>query len=333
MADVPRRVVITTVAARHTRDRLRPLEQAGFELVERMDLDDTDDATRLGDALAGAWATIAGSEHYARGVFELAAGLRAIARWGIGYDAIDLAAADDHGVAVLTAPGANADAVADCALVLMLACVRRFRETDAAVRSGAWRVEALAADLACATVGIVGLGGVGKAVARRLRGFDCRLLAVEPSPDRAFCKQLNIELTTLERMLPQVDVITLHAPLTASTACLIGERELALLHPGAFLVNTSRGGTVDETALLGALKSGHLGGAGLDVFEDEPISSDHPLTQLDNVALSGHAASFTRLAVDRTADAVVSNLLAAGAGRLPSGCVNPGAWAGASGQL
>ena len=326
MSAVPRRVVMCTAIVRDALERLRALENAGFELVERFDLEGAQDATVIVEALRGAWATIAGNELYSRSVLEALDGLSAIARWGIGYDSVDVAAATDHGVAVLTAPGANSDAVADCAIALMLACLRRLVELDGAVRSGQWRPEQLTGDLTGATVGIVGLGAIGRAVARRLRGFDCRMLAVEVAPDPAFCAELGIEVLALEEVLPRADVLTVHAPLTAQTDRLIGERELALLQPRAVLVNTSRGPLVDEDALVRALQDGRLAGAGLDVFEREPLDPDHPLTRIPNVVLSGHAATFTRLAVQRTADAVLANLLAAGAGHLPAGCINPEAW-------
>ena len=134
--------------------------------------------------------------------------------WGVGFECIDLEAATEQGVLVLTTPGANAEHVADFALALMLACLRRLFEVDAAVRSGAWRLPVLGADLAGATVGLVALGQIGRAVARRLRGFDCRALAVEPDPDRYFCRRWAVEICSLEELLPQVDVLSLHAPLT-----------------------------------------------------------------------------------------------------------------------
>ena len=325
MAERPR-VVLVSLGAYHGRARLRTLEAAGFELIERFDLDNVRDESVLVEAFEGAFATVAGSESYTRGVLTRLPDLRAIARSGVGYDAIDVEAATHCGIVVLTTPGANAESVADCALMLMLASRRRLLVVDGATRDGRWRLPESAGDLAGATVGIVGLGAIGRAVARRLAGFGCRLLAVEPYPDEEFCAAHEIELVSLEELLPRADVVTLHAPLLPETHYLIGERELALMKPDAVLVNTSRGGAVDEKALIAALDSGLLSGAGLDVFEHEPLSADHPLTRLPNVVLSAHSASFTRLGVDSTADAVAQNLLEVAAGRLPRGCVNPDAW-------
>jgi D-3-phosphoglycerate dehydrogenase / 2-oxoglutarate reductase len=317
------RIVLISAGTRHTGDRLHPLEAAGFDLVHHYELDNTRNEALLAHALDGAWATIAGSEAYTRLVFESAPSLKAIARFGVGYDGIDVSAATERGVVVLTVPGANADSVADFALTLMLACVRRLRAVDEAVRSGEWRLTELAGDLASATVGIVGLGRIGRAVATRLNGFGCRILAVESEPDLDFCARFDIELAALDEALAEVDVLTLHVPLTAETRHLIGARELALMRPTAIVVNTSRGGVVDEAALIEALEDGRIGGAALDVFEEEPLPVDHPLSRLPNVVLSGHAATFTRLSVRRITDAVVAGLLELHGGGLPSGCVNP----------
>jgi phosphoglycerate dehydrogenase-like enzyme len=317
------RILLISAGTRHSRDRLRPLEAAGFELIGHHELDNTRNEALLADSLDGAWATIAGSEAYTRSVLENAPSLRVIARFGVGYDGIDVPAATEQGVVILTAPGANAESVADFTLTLMLACLRRLAAVDHAVRSGDWRETRLASDLASATVGIVGLGRIGREVAKRLTGFGCRILAVEPEPDVDFCARLGIELAALEETLPEVDVLTLHVPLTVETRQLIGARELAAMRPEAVIVNTCRGGVVDEAALIDALDSGRIAGAGLDVFEEEPLPVDHPLSRLPNVILSGHAATFTRLSVQRIADAIVASLLAFHGGKLPSGCVNP----------
>jgi D-3-phosphoglycerate dehydrogenase / 2-oxoglutarate reductase len=318
-----RQVIVTAAVAQHQMARLRPLTDAGLDVVERFDLDDAGDQAALLAGLEGAWATIAGSEIYSGTLLQQLPDLAAIARWGSGYDRIDVRTATDQGIAVLTAPGANADPVADCAVMLMLACVRQLRAVDASVRSGAWRQPELTGDLTGATVGVVGLGAIGRAVVRRLRGFDCRVLGSDPAADPADCRQAGIELLDLPEVLSQADIVTLHAPRTSATHGLIGARELASMPSGAIIINTSRGELVDEDALVAALERGHLGGAGLDVFVHEPMSPNHRLTLLDNVVLSGHAASFTALAARRTADAVVDALLKLTRGTLAAGCINP----------
>jgi phosphoglycerate dehydrogenase-like enzyme len=322
-----RRVLVTAGVARHEMVRIGGLADAGLRVVERFDLDDIADHSKLVAGLEGAWATIAGSEAYPRDLLDQTGSLRAIARWGSGYDRIDVGAATERGIAVITVPGANADPVADYALLLMLACVRRLRTVEAAVRDGAWRMPDLAGDLTSATVGVVGLGSIGRAVVRRLRGFDCRILGNDPDADLAHFREMGVELSSLPELLSRSDIVTLHAPLTSSTKALIGARELALMRSGAILVNTSRGELVDEDALVSALEGGHLGGAGLDVFTHEPIPASDRLLRFDNVIVSGHIASFTRLAARRTADTVVEGLLGAARGSLPTGCINPEAWA------
>jgi phosphoglycerate dehydrogenase-like enzyme len=320
------RIVVTTEGARHCGNVLALLHADGAELVERYDLGDADDGPALVAGLEGAWGVVAGGEPYPEDVLGRAAGLRALVRFGAGYDRVDLDAATANEVAVCTVPGANADAVADLSVALMLACRRRLIELDAAVREGAWRPPWIAEDLAHATVGIVGLGAIGRAVARRLRGFDCRLLAVEPQPDLDFCRRYEVDLVDLDSLLPQVDLLTLHVPALPSTRHLIGERELALLPSHAVVVNTARGSLIDEAALVRALDEHAVGGAGLDVFEVEPLPTTSPLTGFSNVVLTGHASSFTRLGGDRTARAIVETCRELLAGRVPANCLNPLAW-------
>ena len=317
-------VLLTTPSAEPYRPDLERLP--GVSVRERYDLVGTQDEQLLAAGLEHVWAVIAGSERYSRAVLEAARRLQAVVRWGVGFDAIDVAAATAAGVAVLVTPGANAEAVADMALALILACVRRLPELDAAVRRGCWRPAPIGGDLAGATVGIVGLGAVGRAVVTRARGFGCKVVAVEPHPDDRFCAAHEVELTTLTELLPRVDVLTLHAPLTAATRHLIGAPELAQMRPHAVLVNTSRGALIDQAALLAALRDGTIAAAGLDVFEREPVARDDPLLALRNVILTPHVSSFTGSGMQRTAATVVAQLRELIAGRLPPGCLNPEAW-------
>jgi D-3-phosphoglycerate dehydrogenase len=303
------------------------LEQIeGIRVIPRYDLSHAREEEVLARGLEGAWATIAGGEPYTRGLLSATPELKAILRWGTGSDAIDIAAATDAGVAVVTTPAVNAEAVADMALALMLACIRRLPQLDDAVRTGGWRVEGPSRDLAGATVGVVGLGAIGRAVVRRLRGFGCRVLALEPNPDRAFLAEHAVELSDLPSMLPQLDVLTLHAPANAASRGLIGAAELAQLPRHAVVVNTARGELIDQGALAHALQTGRIAAAGLDVFEREPVPGDDPILRAPNTILSGHISSYTELGLDRTGQAVLANLREVLAGRLPASCLNPGAW-------
>jgi phosphoglycerate dehydrogenase-like enzyme len=309
--------------ARYAGSSLCRLQDAGFELVDGYQVGEKPPEEKLAEALHGIWATVAGSEPYTRNVLEQAVNLKAIARCGVGFDAIDVEAATQRGIAVVITPEGNFDSVADFALTLMLACLRRLIVAHQTVLSGGWRMDSLSGDLCGATVGIVGLGRIGRAVARRLRGFECGILAVEPYPDLTACRELGVELTTLAEMLPRVDVLTLHVPRTPETIKMIGATELARMKPSAMLVNTARGSIVDEQALYQALSSGALAGAALDVFEHEPLAKDDPLRGCPNLILSGHVSAFTRLSTQRTMDAVTDALLDLASGKTPNGYVNP----------
>jgi D-3-phosphoglycerate dehydrogenase len=319
-----RTVIVTTQHAERVHAELERI--AGGGVRARYELAGVRDPDELAEGLDGAWAVVASSEPYTRAVFAGAPSLKAILRWGTGSDAIDIDAATEAGVAVVTTPGVNAEAVADMALALMLSCIRGLPALDGAVRAGRWRVPAPARDLAGATVGVVGLGAVGRAVTRRLRGFGCRVLAVEPNPDADFCAEWGVELVELDAMLPNVDVLDLHAPATPATRGLIGARELALLPRHAILVNTARGELIDQAALAAALRDGRIAGAGLDVLEHEPPAPDDPILSAPNTVLSGHVSSFTELGLGRTAEAVLANLREVLEGRLPASCLNPQAW-------
>lgn len=326
MSSTARVLVLTTESAERTRAELEQIPD--LRVATRYDLAQAGSAEELVQGLDGAWATVAGSERYTSEVFAAAPSLKAIFRFGTGSDAIDIAAATEAGVAVITTPAVNAEAVADMALALMLACIRRLPALDDAVRSGRWRAGGPTRDLAAATVGVVGLGAIGRAVVRRLRGFGCRVLAVEPYPDAEFLAEYEVELTELETMLPRLDVLTLHAPLSATSRHLIGARALALLPDHAVLINTARGELVDQAALASALNEHRLAAAGLDVFEREPVPPGDPILAAANVLLSGHISSYTEVGLDGMAGAVVANVRDVVAGRIPASMKNPEAWAG-----
>jgi lactate dehydrogenase-like 2-hydroxyacid dehydrogenase len=263
------------------------------------------------------------------GLLDACAALRWVANHAVGTDNIDLDAAARRGVAVANTPGVLDDAVADHCVALVLAAARRVAEGDRLVRSGGWTGFStdllLGLDLTGATVGLVGLGGVGRAVARRLvSGFGMRgvYAARNRHPERE--RELGVEHADLADLLRAADVVTLHVPLTGETRGLIGARELALMRPGATLVNISRGPIVDEPALVAALREGRIA-AGLDVFDEEPLAAGHPLTSLSNAVLTPHIASAGRLTRGRMAALAVDNLLAMAAGRRPP---DPVVWEG-----
>jgi phosphoglycerate dehydrogenase-like enzyme len=240
--------------------------------------------------LPGCVASLAGSEPYTRAVIAKAAeaGLKVIARAGVGYDGVDLAAATDHGVAVTYAPGTNHEAVAEHAFLFMLALVRKLAEQDREIRQGLWPRRAVG-NLRGTTLGIVGLGRIGKAVAQRAVPFGLKVLATEIAPDEAFARAHNVTFVPLEELLAKSDIVTLHVPKTPLTKNLIRKDTLALMKPTAFVLNTARGGLVNEADLYEALVAKTIAGAALDVFEKEPPPAS-PLFQLPNVLLTAHTA-------------------------------------------
>lgn len=240
-------------------------------------------------ALAGVEATVAGSEVYSPRVFAAHPQLRAVCRVGVGYDAVDLVAATKAGAAVTIAPGTNQGSVAEHAFALMLGFTRHIPARHAALVSGGWN-RLMSVPLRGQTIGLAGLGRIGKAVATRAAAFEMKVIAYDPIPDRAFCEANGISLVSFDRLLAESDFLSLHLPLTAATRHVINANAIARMKPGAVLVNTSRGGLVCEADLIPALRDGRLGGAVLDVFEEEPTPSNNPLRTLPNVVLTPHAA-------------------------------------------
>jgi glyoxylate reductase len=245
--------------------------------------------------------------------------LKLVANYGAGFDGIDVAACAARGVAVTNTPGVLDAATADLAMALVLASRRRIVEGDAFVRTGKWGTEwvagaLMAQEVSGSTLGIVGLGRIGRAVARRGRGFDMRLLYTKRTRlAEAEERELGIEFRELDDLLAEADVVTLHVPLTSETARLIDARRLGLLRDGACLVNTARGSLVDEPALVEALATGRIR-AGLDVFAHEPAVPGG-LLALPNVVLTPHVGSATRETREAMTRVLVDNLQAAAAGK------------------
>lgn len=221
--------------------------------------------------------------------------LRVVGRAGVGLDNIDLDIARQRGIQVLNAPGGNVVSAAEHTIALMLALVRHISQADASVRRGEWeRGRFKGVELRGKTLGLVGAGRIGSEVAKRVRGFEMRVIAFDPylAPERA--EREGIELVTLPELLREADLVSIHTPLTDETRRLIGEAELAMMKSDAYMINAARGGVLDELALARALKDGKLAGAALDVFEEEPIPPDHSLLELENVLLVPHLGAATR---------------------------------------
>jgi glyoxylate reductase len=256
-------------------------------------------------------------------------GLRAVSSVSVGVDHVDLAAATARGVPVGHTPGVLTETTADLAWALLLAAARRVAEGDRFVRAGSWRPERvwepdmlLGRDVHGATLGIVGLGAIGRAVARRATGFGMRVLGWSRTPARV----PGVEWTALDALLARSDFVSVHVPLTPETRGLLDAAALARMKPGAILVNTARGGLVDEEALAAALRDGRLGGAALDVFAREPLDPASPLLALPNVVLTPHIGSASTATRARMAELAVRNLLAALDGERMPHCANPGVY-------
>ncbi|MDQ1280595.1 MAG: D-glycerate dehydrogenase [Thermoproteota archaeon] len=259
-------------------------------------------------------------------VMERSKKLRVISNYAVGFDNIDLNAATERGIYVTNTPEVLTESVADLALALMLDVARRLNEADRFLRQGKWEGWApmllLGNDVYNKTLGIVGLGRIGMAVARRAKGFNMRLLYTDMVRNEKLENELGITYVSLEELLKQSDFISIHVPLLPSTRHMFGEKEFKLMKPTAYLINTSRGPIVDEIALVEALRKRIIGGAGLDVFEKEPVDPDNPLLKLENTVLLPHVASGTIETRTAMANLAVENLISVLQGKMPPSLVN-----------
>lgn len=266
-------------------------------------------------------AIVAGGERMTDDLFDAMPSLRIIARWGIGYDMVDLAAATRRGVYVTNTPGLLSEAVADLAFGLMMALARKLVVADRQARSGDWG-HVYGVYVWRKSLGIVGFGGIGQALARRARGFDMTVLACDPYADREAAEELGVRLTDFDELLASSDFISLHAELNDATNGMMNDEAFARMRPGAFLVNTARGGLVDERALIAALDNGTLGGAGLDTHAVEPLSADSPLVGRDDLVLTPHIGFSALESIVDVNAAVARSVLDALSGRAPRHIVN-----------
>lgn len=281
--------------------------------------------TELMAASANAEAILARLGTVTRWVIENSPKLRIIARHGVGVDAVDLAAATARGIVVTTTGSVNAAAVAEYTFALLLALVRKVCTADRSMHSGQWSREALVGyELDGRILGIVGLGAIGRRVARQGLGFGMRVIAFDPK--LADIGDSAIELVDFECLVREADVLTIHTRLTPETAGFIDARVFAAMKPTSFLVNTARGEVVDEAALTEALANNRIAGAALDTFAHEPLAADSPLRQLSNVVLSPHVAGQTDAALSSVAACAAQSILDEFAGRRPRYVHNPEAY-------
>ena len=254
--------------------------------------------------------------------------VKVISQMAVGYDNIDIAAATARGIPVGNTPGVLTDATADFTWALLMAAARRVVEADRFTRASEWRTWEpdllLGADMAGATLGIVGFGRIGQAVARRAKGFEMRILyASRQRCDRTSEQSLGVEFADLEQLLQASDFVTIHTPLSEETYHLVSDRQFALMKPTAILINTARGSIIDPDALYRALSNGKIAGAAIDVTEPEPIPIDSPLLNLDNLIVAPHIGSASYKTRSKMAAMAIANLIAGLKGEVLPNCVNP----------
>ena len=268
------------------------LTAAGIEAETRLGLKGADLAAALREFDA---AIVRSQPKVTADCLENPGKLRAIARAGVGVDTIDVAAATRKGVVVMNTPGGNTVSAAEHTVALMMALARKVPAADATVKAGGWdRAKFVGTQLAGKTLGVVGLGRIGREVARRAIGLDMAVVALDPFVTAAKAAELGIEMApTLDALLPRVDFLTIHVPLSADTKSLIGARELGRMRKTACVLNVARGGIIDEKALADALAAGTIAGAGVDVFTAEPTTPDNPLLKAPNVVLTPHLGAST----------------------------------------
>lgn len=270
----------------------------------------------VGELLPGCHGYIAGVDEIDAAALTSADKLRVIARYGVGMDNVDLAAAAARSIIVTNTPLANALSVAELTIGLMLALARSIPKLINDSRESKW-TRHTGVTLSGKTVGLIGLGAIGKLVAVRLRAFDCRVVAYDPVVDTAFAAEHGVELGTLDQVARAADFLSLHVPLLPTTRGMINAAFLDQLKRGAYLINTARGELIDEDALLAALQSGQVRGAALDTLSQEPPPADHPLLNLPQVLVTPHAGAHTDNAVDSMGWGAVRDCLAVLRGEPP----------------
>lgn len=314
--------VLAAPFMRHEPDAGAPLRAMGVELVHGPSAMLCTPAEVICE-LEGFDAVIASMEPYTPEVFAALPQLTTIARWGVGYDSINLESATEAGVIVTNTPGMVTESVADQTFCLMLGLARKLPEQMEVAASRRWRhVEGT--EIWRKTLGIVGLGSIGQAVARRARGFSMRVLAHDPYAEPFHAGRLDASLVSLDELIAESDIITLHASLTEGSAGIIGEQQLRAMKPSALLINCGRGALVDQEALARALEEGWIAGAALDALVTEPPAADDPILRAPNTLFTPHNSSMTADSAARVNAVVCENLLAALAGRKPRFVVNTG---------
>lgn len=326
---MPRVLVTPPVLTRHAGPYYEVLQAAGCEIVYPSGDAEFGSADALVKQLEGIDAVLCSVEPYTRDVLNRSK-LRVVARVGVGFDSVDVPAATERGIAVVITPGTNENSVAEQAFALIFSVFRDVAVRDAEIRAGKWRRNTVRR-LAGSRLGLVGLGRIGRAMVGRAHGLGLNVTAYDPYADKDWAAKNNVKLVSFDELLATADVVSLHMPCTAETTNLINRQSIAKMKRDAVLINTSRGGLVDEDALLEALQSGRLFGAGLDVLKVEPPPKDHPFFKLKNVTLAPHMGGIDQTALDAMAKLGAECIVSLSkTNKAPDGCVvnvkELGAW-------
>ena len=303
------RILIANIQLqRSLADHRRRLDERHAELIVPPVRQQLTEAELL-ELIPGIDGMVAGDDQVTRAVLERGDRLKIVSKWGVGTDGIDLVAAAELGIRVTNTPGMFGDEVADVVIGYLVMLARHLHRTDSAVRAGEW-AKPEGVSLSGRTMGVVGLGHIGRAVALRALAMNLRVLGTEVDPaNRAAAEQLGVEVVGLESLLADSNVISLNAPLTAESRHLLNADALGRVQHGTWVINTARGGLIDESALIAALERGQVGAAALDVFEVEPLPMDSPLRGFEQVILGSHNASNTIEAGHRTSERAIDNLI------------------------
>lgn len=284
-------VVKVLVAAPLHEKAIEVLKNAGFEVVYEEYPNEEMLIELVGDVEA---IIVRSKPKVTRKVIEAAPKLKVIGRAGVGLDNIDIEAAKEKGIKVVNSPAASSRSVAELTIALIFAVARKIAFADRKMREGVWaKKQSMGIELEGKTIGIVGFGRIGYNVAKIAKALGMNVLLYDPYPNEERAKEVGGKFVSLEELLKESDVVTIHVPLIDATYHLINEERLKLMKPTAILINAARGAVIDTDALVKALQEGWIAGAGLDVFEEEPLPKDHPLTKLDNVVLTPHIGAST----------------------------------------
>ena len=303
-----KKVLVTGSFGKFNRSPIEMLEQAGFQIVQIKEHPLTDEDKLLKYIDDDIIAIVNGLEPIGRKTMEAAKGLKLVVKHGAGVNNIDLEAAKELGIAVANTPGANKEAVADLAFGLMLAVARNISQADASMKAGKWE-GFFGRSVYGRTLGIVGMGAIGKSLAKRANGFSMKILGYDPYWDEDFAKENDIERCSIDELVKQSDFISIHTPLLPETDKLINKDRLEIMKETAYIINTARGEIIDEQALYQVLADKKIAGAGIDAFSKEPLAEDDPILSLNNVILTPHIAFYSDEAMHSTSLYAANNII------------------------